>query len=66
LQINFTWDHEKILICPLTQSVTVFEKNKMRTYRYCDLRGKKISKILHEKLEFALKKIDEVISSLKI
>ncbi|KAG8224873.1 hypothetical protein J437_LFUL006467 [Ladona fulva] len=65
LQINFQ-DHRKLIMCPLMGAVTYIDEDKnFRTFRFSGIEKYGCSPGLAESLEFALKKVDRLLSITK-
>ncbi|KAJ9581341.1 hypothetical protein L9F63_023479 [Diploptera punctata] len=64
LQINFSLDHSKLILCPLMGAVTCIDRNEIfHTYRLDLIKKHGCSKTFEWKLHYILKKINEIISN---
>lgn len=64
LQINFFVDHAKIILCPLMGAVTYINPDrKFRTFRMSKLEENGCDKLLADRVEFAKKMLEKLISS---
>lgn len=65
-QLNFS-DHQKIILCPLMQAVTLMDNEKnFRTYRFSTIAEHGCSNDLYQKLRYALEKLVKLIEKLSI
>jgi polo-like kinase 1 len=64
LQLNFS-DHQKIIICPLMQAVTLLDTEKnFRTYPFSVIAEHGCTNELYQKLRYAHEKLVKLIEKL--
>lgn len=63
-QLNFS-DHQKIILCPLMQAVTLLDVNKnFRTYPFATIAQHGVTNELYQKLRYAHEKLVKLIEKL--
>lgn len=64
IQLNFS-DHQKIILCPLMQAVTLLDVNKnFRTYPFATIAQHGVTNELYQKLRYAHEKLVKLIEKL--
>lgn len=66
VQLNF-WDHQKIILCPLMQAVTLMDSDKnFRTYRFSTIAEHGCSNDLYLQLQYAHQKLVLLIEKISM